>query len=71
MAALRTNLPALTFTSLVIALGFGILGLSDFTFIRNLGLLIAALMGVCLLADVSLLPALVRPARSRPPARVP
>jgi hypothetical protein len=71
MAALRTNLPALTFTSLVIALGFGILGLSDFTFIRNLGLLIAALMAVCLLADVSLLPALVRPARSRPPARVP
>lgn len=69
MGALRTNLPALTFTSLVIALGFGILGFSNFTFIRNLGLLIAALMGVCLLADVSLLPALVRPRRPREPVR--
>ena len=61
--ALRTNLPALTYTTVVIALGFGILGLSDFTFIRNLGLLIAAIMGVCLAADVSLLPALLRPRR--------
>jgi hypothetical protein len=58
--ALRTNLPALTYTTVVIALGFGILGLSDFTYIRNLGLLIMAIMGVCLAADVSLLPALLR-----------
>jgi predicted RND superfamily exporter protein len=71
IAALRTNLPALTFTSLVIALGFGILGLSNFTFIRNLGLLIAALMGVCLLADISLLPALIRRRPTQLPAKSP
>lgn len=58
--ALRTNLPALTYTTVVIAAGFGVLGLSDFTYIRNLGLLIMAIMGVCLAADVSLLPALLR-----------
>jgi len=62
--ALRTNLPALTYTTVVIAIGFGILGLSDFTYIRNLGLLIMAIMGVCLAADVSLLPALLRLRRS-------
>jgi predicted RND superfamily exporter protein len=56
--ALRSNLPALTYTTVVIALGFGILGLSDFTFIRNLGLLISAVMVVCLAADVTLFPAL-------------
>jgi len=71
IGALRTNLPALTFTSLVIALGFGILGLSNFTFIRNLGMLIAALMGVCLIADVSLLPALIRPRRTESTAKIP
>jgi predicted RND superfamily exporter protein len=63
--ALKTNLPALTYTTVIIALGFGVLGLSNFTFIRNLGLLIAAIMGVCLAADVSLLPALLRRRRAR------
>jgi predicted RND superfamily exporter protein len=58
--ALRTNLPALTYTTVVVAVGFGVLGLSDFTYIRNLGLLIMAMMGVCLAADLSLLPALLR-----------
>ena len=58
--ALRPNLPALTYTTVVIALGFGVLGLSDFTFIRNLGLLIAVVMGGCLAADVTLLPALLQ-----------
>lgn len=63
--ALRNNLPALTYTTLIIAVGFGILGLSNFTFIRNLGLLIAAVMVVCLAADVSLLPALLQAKRRR------
>ena len=65
--ALRTNLPALTYTTVIIAVGFGILGLSDFTYIRNLGLLIMAIMGVCLAADVSLLPALLRLRRAPEP----
>jgi predicted RND superfamily exporter protein len=42
-----------------VGLGFGLLGLSQFTFTRNLGLLIAGTMGVCLLADLVLLPALI------------
>jgi predicted RND superfamily exporter protein len=58
--ALHANLPALTYTTVIIAVGFGVLGLSDFTYIRNLGLLIMAIMGVCLAADVTLLPALLR-----------
>jgi predicted RND superfamily exporter protein len=67
--ALQTNLPALTYTTVIIALGFGILSLSDFTYIRNLGLLIMAIMGVCLAADVSLLPALLRLERGSPAQR--
>ena len=57
--ALTTNLPALTYTTVIIAVGFGVLGASDFTYIRNLGLLIMTIMGVCLAADVNLLPALL------------
>ena len=58
--ALRLNLPALSYTTVIVALGFGVLGLSDFTFIRNLGLLIAVEMVGCLAADITLLPALLR-----------
>lgn len=72
--ALRPNLPAITYTTVVVALGFGVLALSDFTFIRNLGLLIAVIMAVCLAADVTLLPALLQgrervgsPMRTRQP----
>ncbi len=56
---LRQTIPALVYTTLVVSAGFGVLGLSDFTFIRNLGPLTAGIMGVCLAADVILLPALL------------
>ncbi len=69
LEALQPNLPALTYTTVIIALGFGLLGLSGFTFIRNLGLLISTVMVVCLAADVSLLPALL-PAERNPPRRL-
>lgn len=49
----------LALTTCAVGLGFGLLGLSQFTFTRNLGLLIAGTMGVCLLADLILLPTLL------------
>lgn len=57
--ALARVLHAVVLTTLAVALGFGLLGLSQFTFTRNLGLLVAGTMGVCLLADLILLPALL------------
>lgn len=67
--AFERVLPALTFTTFVVGAGFALLGLSDFAFIRNLGLLMAGVMSVCLLADVLLLPAvLLRGARPDPEA---
>lgn len=59
-AAMRRVLPAITYTTLAVTLGFLVLGLSDFTFIRNLGLVTGAVMVLCLAADVNLLPALLR-----------
>ena len=52
-------LPALALTTAIIAVGFAVLALSEFTLIRNLGLMTAGLVGLCLLADVTLLPALL------------
>ncbi len=52
-------LPALLFTTAAVALGFAVLGTSHFTLIRNLGFVTAGLVTVCLLADVTLLPALL------------
>ena len=42
-----------------VALGFAVLGLSEFTFIRNLGLVTSLLMLLCLAADLNLLPAIL------------
>ncbi len=56
---MRTVLPALTYTTAIVGIGFGLLALSDFTFIRNLGVLMAVVMTVCLCADVHLLPTLL------------
>jgi predicted RND superfamily exporter protein len=58
-AALGRVLHPVVFTTLAVAIGFGVLGFSQFTFTRNLGLLVAGTMGVCLLADLVLLPALL------------
>jgi predicted RND superfamily exporter protein len=55
----RRVLPALIYTTLIVALGFSVLAASDFSFTRNVGLLTASVMLVCLLADLTLLPALL------------
>ena len=52
-------LPALVLTTVIIGLGFGVLALSGFTLIRNLGVVTSGLVVLCLLADVTLLPALL------------
>lgn len=57
--ALAATLPAVTYTTVVVTLGFAVLALSDFTFIRNFGVIIAGIMCVCWLADVQLLTALI------------
>lgn len=58
-AALGETLPAVSYTTVVVTLGFGVLAFSDFTFIRNFGMVIAGIMCVCWLADVHFLPALL------------
>ena len=52
-------LPALLLTTATIALGFLVLALSDFTLIRNLGLVTSGIVVLCLVADATLLPALL------------
>ncbi len=59
-AALGHVIHPLVLTTAVVGVGFGLLGFSDFTFTRNLGLLIAGTMLVCLATDLILLPALLR-----------
>jgi len=58
-SALRSVLPALLFTTAGIALGFAALVFSEFTLVRNLGVVTAFLVLLCLLADLTLLPALL------------
>lgn len=58
-AAVRAVLPALTYTTVIVGFGFGLLAMSDFSFIRNLGILMAVVMTVCLIADLHLLPTLL------------
>ena len=57
--SLPTVLPPLCLTTIVLALGFAVLGLSSFLFIRNLGLLTALILVVCLAADLLLLPSVL------------
>jgi hypothetical protein len=58
-ASLRQSFPAVVQTALVVAFGFAVLGLSEFRFIRNLGLVTAGLMLLCLAAELNLLPAML------------
>jgi predicted RND superfamily exporter protein len=64
--SIRRVLPALVFSTVAIAAGFAVLGLSDFTLIRNLGVITAAMVVICLAADLTLLPALLV-TRGHPP----
>lgn len=57
--ALSPILPALSLTTVCIASGFAVLGLSDFVLIRNLGIVTAVVVVLCWVADVTLLPALL------------
>jgi len=58
-------LPAVMLTTIAIAIGFGVVGMSEFAVTRNFGLLTAATVVVALLADVTLLPALLLVTRGR------
>ena len=58
-SAMESVVPALLLTTVVIAAGFLVLALSDFRFTRNLGLLTAAVMFLCVASNVTLLPALL------------
>ena len=57
LAGLERVLPALLYTTGIVSLGFLVLAASEFTFTRNVGLLTAAAMLICLFADLTLLPA--------------
>ena len=57
-AALRVLPPLLT-TTIAVGLGFAVLGLSGFVFTQTLGLVTAAVMGLCFTYDVIVLPSLL------------
>ena len=57
--ALSSVLPAILSTTVIIGIAFAVIGLSEFTVTRNLGLLTAAIMGICLIADLTIFPALL------------
>lgn len=59
MGAFERSLAPVVYTTLAVSIGFAILGLSEFTFTRHLGLLTAGIMGLCLLGNLLLLPALL------------
>lgn len=58
-------LPAICFTSVAVGVGFGVLAMSEFVLVRNLGALTAVVMATCLVADTTLLPALLLAVRRR------
>jgi predicted RND superfamily exporter protein len=57
--AFAAVLPAILSTTVMISMAFLILGFSEFTIIRELGLLTAGIVVLCLLADITLLVALL------------
>jgi predicted RND superfamily exporter protein len=59
LEALGNCVPPIVYTTLAIVLGFGVLGFSEFTFTRNLGVLTVVVMLLCVLADFLLLPSLL------------
>ena len=58
-------LPAITATTVLIAGAFFVFGFSEFTITRNLGWLTGSIMILCLLADLTLLPALLLGLKAR------
>lgn len=66
--ALAAVIHPIVLTTVVLVVGFGLIGLSGFVLTRNLGLLLAGVASVCLLADLILLPALLVAVRFGPRA---
>jgi predicted RND superfamily exporter protein len=58
-SAMERVIPALILTTVVIAAGFLVLASSEFRFTRNLGLLTAGVMVLCVASNATLLPALL------------
>lgn len=58
-ATFEEVLPAVVYTTIAIMIGFGVLALSSFTVTQNLGFMMSGLAITCLLADCTLLPALL------------
>jgi predicted RND superfamily exporter protein len=52
-------LPPVVFTTIAVGTGFAVLGLSEFTLVHNFGLVTAAMVVLCLIADLTLLPAVL------------
>ena len=52
-------LPAVVGTTVMISMAFFVLGFSEFSITRNLGLLTGGILLLCLMADITLLPALL------------
>jgi len=69
--ALSETLPAVVYTSSILAAGFSVLLLSDFALIQNLGLGTACAMLICLLAGALLLPPLLLSFRGDRGSRAP
>lgn len=57
--ALSEVLHPIVMTTAAIAIGFGLLGLSEFALTRNLGLMVGSVAILCLVADLFVLPALL------------
>lgn len=56
---LQPVFPALVLTTACVSIGFGVLGFSSFVLVRNLGVITAVVVSICLMADLTLLPALL------------
>jgi predicted RND superfamily exporter protein len=52
-------LPPVVFTTIAIGTGFAVLGMSEFTLVHNFGLVTTAMVVLCLVADLTLLPAVL------------
>jgi hypothetical protein len=55
----RVVLPAVILSTLAISAGFGVLSFSEFALTRNLGLVTTSIVIACMIADATLLPALL------------
>jgi hypothetical protein len=69
LGTFQATLPAISATTIMVSVAFLVLGFSEFTITRNLGLVTASIMALCLAADISLLPVLLLRYCSEPAPR--